>query len=483
MTRMGTFVLCASAAMLLAGTAGAESTPEKTLEKCQKTVGKEVSKYGAAYERAVGGCLDEISRAVIGRQAEGPRGEAADAGPKCAKGMRKLVNTAKPEKELGAKLKAKIGKACDPDLPDSKVKHTEGDIKGGGGGLTEQIEAAKLDSWCSNFGGDGAIDDDSSDGTTVLDEWVSCLTAAAAGAARHALATKYPRMLDWLNNVKIGILALDDSCGGTCASCERQEVIDACSALEAVEQAVDGETDDDTPEIACGPAGGLVVGTDPILPATGQTTCYDTDGAVISCTDTGQDGDTKAGAALSFTDNVDGTITDDNTGLMWEKKSDDGGLHDWNNCYDWSGHCSGGGTACQTDGDCPGVETCTTIQGCGGGGDPDDTIYEWLARVNAEDGTGFAGHSDWRIPNHKELVSILNLEQWNPAVSSEFNTGCTPGCTVLTCSCTYNFYYWSSTSYTPFASGAWSVNFNDGFVSNYPKSNYDDYVRAVRGGL
>ena len=36
----------------------------------------------------------------------------------------------------------------------------------------------------------------------------------------------------------------------------------------------------------------------------------------------------RVGAPLSFTDNGDGTITDNNTGLMWEKKSDDGGLHD-----------------------------------------------------------------------------------------------------------------------------------------------------------
>ena len=38
-------------------------------------------------------------------------------------------------------------------------------------------------------------------------------------------------------------------------------------------------------------------------------------------------GTVRAGAPLRFTDNWDGTITDNNTGLMWEKKSwgtDDG---------------------------------------------------------------------------------------------------------------------------------------------------------------
>jgi hypothetical protein len=39
----------------------------------------------------------------------------------------------------------------------------------------------------------------------------------------------------------------------------------------------------------------------------------------------------RAGAALSYTDNDDGTVTDHNTGLMWEKKDDSGGIHDKDN--------------------------------------------------------------------------------------------------------------------------------------------------------
>src|SRR5437899_1127498 len=45
------------------------------------------------------------------------------------------------------------------------------------------------------------------------------------------------------------------------------------------------------------------------FPATGQTTSFHA----------GDDGATQAGAPLSYTDNGDGTITDENTGLMWEK--------------------------------------------------------------------------------------------------------------------------------------------------------------------
>ena len=57
------------------------------------------------------------------------------------------------------------------------------------------------------------------------------------------------------------------------------------------------------------------------FPASGQTTAYGP----------GSDGDVQAGATLSYTDNGDGTMTDNNTGLMWEKKDDAGGIHDMDN--------------------------------------------------------------------------------------------------------------------------------------------------------
>jgi hypothetical protein len=42
---------------------------------------------------------------------------------------------------------------------------------------------------------------------------------------------------------------------------------------------------------------------------------------------------------------------------------------------------------------------------------------------------------DWRLPNVKELQSIVNYEVFEPAVSPAFDTDC-PGATVLTGSCT-----------------------------------------------
>src|SRR2546422_8423425 len=61
------------------------------------------------------------------------------------------------------------------------------------------------------------------------------------------------------------------------------------------------------------------------FPATGQTTSFRA----------GDDGAIQAGAPLRFKDNGDGTITDKNTALVWEKLSADGSVHDGNNLYTW----------------------------------------------------------------------------------------------------------------------------------------------------
>lgn len=178
------------------------------------------------------------------------------------------------------------------------------------------------------------------------------------------------------------------------------------------------------------------------FPATGQTTAYtaDKNDGIAGSVAVPDDGTVQAGATLSYTDNGDGTVTDNNTGLMWEKKSDDGSLHDKDNAfYRWSGNGS------------------------------QETIWDWLDDVNAEGGTGYAGHNDWRIPNRQELESIVDVGRYNPSIDPVFGPAVAAD-------------YWSSTSYAAPPFGAWGVYFYGGNVYAGDKSS-PGCIRAVRGGL
>ena len=180
------------------------------------------------------------------------------------------------------------------------------------------------------------------------------------------------------------------------------------------------------------------------FPATGQTTS-----SPRPPYHAGDDGDIQAGATLSYTDNGDGTITDNNTCLVWEKKSGpaDPSIHSVLVAYTW-----------------------------------DNAFDVHVATLNA---TNFAGFNDWRVPNVKELQSIVNYENFGPAVSTEFNNGdCTTPtsmCTVLTCSCTASSLYWSATTPANDPTDALLVFFSSGFVRSDGKI-FSNFVRAVRGG-
>lgn len=180
--------------------------------------------------------------------------------------------------------------------------------------------------------------------------------------------------------------------------------------------------------------GTATAGTNYGIPKTGQTTCYDEGGALMAdCTGTYQDGDSPHGLPSTgdrFTlDAVNNIVTDNATGLEWDK-------------------CSLGlsGTLCDT-----GTATSQTW-----------TTALSTCNSKATDGGG------WRLPNINELFSTTSKEvQGPPAINHTFFPATQSG------------NYWSSTSYQLSLDGAWSVSYSNGGTGLGVKtSGY--YVRCVR---
>ncbi len=161
-----------------------------------------------------------------------------------------------------------------------------------------------------------------------------------------------------------------------------------------------------------------------------------------------------------FTDNLDGTVTDNLSGLVWEQKTSDSSVHDVGNSYAWSTGA-------------PFAEDGTVFTG-------------FLATVNGAD---FAGAAGWRLPTIAELQTILPDFTCTAASCTCPSTPCvdpTVGLTQFNAS-TFNF-YWSSVTWVPSPNIAWVVDFKFGVVTGIGKATFFDfesdfYARAVRGGL
>jgi hypothetical protein len=128
---------------------------------------------------------------------------------------------------------------------------------------------------------------------------------------------------------------------------------------------------------------------------------------------------------------------------VWEKKDNLGGVHDVGNTYQWSSS----GTAA------------------------DGSLFTtFLTTLNTV--PCFAGHCDWRIPNIKELQSIVDYSKSfrEPSIVYTF-----PGFIVV-------FIYWSSISLVGGNPDvAWGVGFDSGGVYIVDGST-SSHARAVRGG-
>jgi len=154
------------------------------------------------------------------------------------------------------------------------------------------------------------------------------------------------------------------------------------------------------------------------VPKTGQTTLYAT----------GDDGDLRMGIPWPdprFTDNGDGTVTDNLTGLMW-------------------------------------TENAQLILG----------QMNWHDALTACNDLDFAGYNDWRLPNVRELFSLIDFGASGPALPvdhSFINV--------------QHWYYWTSTSRVDDGDRAWYVNMRLGGIHDPAKSESSYcYVWPVRGG-
>jgi hypothetical protein len=136
------------------------------------------------------------------------------------------------------------------------------------------------------------------------------------------------------------------------------------------------------------------------------------------------------GTLAPYTDNGDGTVTDPRTGLIWMR-------------------CAMGQT--WTGSTCSGTAS----------------TYTWAAAVALTGATSFAGKSDWRLPNIRELQTIVDRSTYNPAI----NTAAFQN--------TPNGWFWTASFSTP---NAWYVYSNDG--SSYVLGQSYDFVhvRLVRSG-
>lgn len=174
-----------------------------------------------------------------------------------------------------------------------------------------------------------------------------------------------------------------------------------------------------------------------LVPQSGQVLCYDAAGAEIPCAGTGQDGEQQMGVPWPtprFTDNGNGTVTDNLTGLIWLKNANCYGSYN----YYWSSALNAANTLASS--------------ACG-----------------LTDGS-VAG--DWRLPNRKELESLINRQQANSAAWLN-----SVGFSNVTDR------YWTSSAYSPNPGYVWLVRLSSSTTEVGSMSFYDYiHIWPVRGG-
>lgn len=177
----------------------------------------------------------------------------------------------------------------------------------------------------------------------------------------------------------------------------------------------------------------LIEGAAPVE-KTGQITQYAT----------GDDGNQERGVTWPnprFTDNDDGTVKDNLTGLIWLKNANRFGELPW----------------------------ATALAACNNLAD------------DGADLTDGSQAGDWQLTNIKELQSLIHYGIYDPALPDTSGTGQwtegNPFSNVMSTA------YWSSTTRANGPSYAWGMDFDPGGgVFNMHKTDSTGYVWCVRGG-
>ena len=137
-------------------------------------------------------------------------------------------------------------------------------------------------------------------------------------------------------------------------------------------------------------------------------------------------------ASVYVVDSANGTVTDTRTGLMWDR-------------------CARGlsGVGCATG---------------------TASSFTWQAALDAAGTIGtYKGYNDWRLPNLKELRSLVEECRIIPSIN-EFAFPNTPAS-----------FFWSGSPTAGVSTAAWYVDFGGGYGSPSNRNNANQ-VRLVRAG-
>lgn len=161
---------------------------------------------------------------------------------------------------------------------------------------------------------------------------------------------------------------------------------------------------------------------------TGQKNCYDAQGKVIACTDSGQDGAYQTGQPWPeprFVSSEQGIIADQLTGLKWTKDANPAQFP-----LDWS------------------------------------EALQFIAQLNQEK---YLSYTDWRLPNRKELRSLICYQQSRPPLPENH-----PFENI------FQSWYWTSTTSAMYTDYAWYIHLQGARMFFGRKDQYS-LVWPVRG--